>query len=589
MKEQSRNGGSAEKRILILLFAAALLRIGFSVASGIWFPPVESCDDVLMLEYASLRHHFTEPNLYSLAKYLSYPLFLAGVRVSHLPYAVVTGILWSAAAFFTRHLFRELTRQKYVPEFLFFYVLFLPAGFETSAGLRMYRNGILAPFTILTLGLILLCMKRVFLPAERKRGAEKHLLLPAVLGAVFTFTYYVKEDGIWFLAVLLFSDVLLGVNLLVSHLKKQGQGSVPVRAALRTALLPILVFAAVTGASLLIHHHFFGVYELNTRTGGETGAFVQKVYAIRSDADSDTVWSPLDAIDRAFEASETLKSREGLYDALMRNPWSSGDLSANALQGDYLTWALRYALNEASGGVYDEAGNEAFFRRVNAELDQAFRDGRLPKTDRIRLLPSAGSKSPSDVLGILSLTWEGLKGGVWLSGYAAGIHPGAAAQTALPGYEGVLRDAAAFANTPYLVDYEQGKGVREAAAAAASVLMAVDRVVNVILLGASILSLIAAAVRLFRGRRGGQAAPGDIPAAKVPYGLCTLFFLGLGALYTFSICWFSSFLHADGVRMEIMNFYTVSLPAILVFAYGCGLSGLFKTLFSGGKVRGDVL
>ena len=209
----------------LIFILAVILRILFGMALGIWFPATEQCDDVLMLEYASIRTHFTQPNLFSMVKYMAYPLFLDVVRISHLPYAFFTGLLWSFAALSARQVFkafdpfRLLSSEKagkFLEYGIFFYTLFLPIAFEQEGGLRMYRNGIIAPLTILFLAFLLLNLVRLF---RGREGKKVMIFLPLALGVIFTYTYYIKEDGIWFLAVLLFFDILLLVNLLVSLIR----------------------------------------------------------------------------------------------------------------------------------------------------------------------------------------------------------------------------------------------------------------------------------------------------------------------------------------------------------------------------------
>ena len=151
-----------------LLFGI-VLRVTYGVLVGLWFSPGNLDDVVLMLEYASLRPHFTEPDMFSLAKYMGYPVLLVFTRYSQLPLSAVLSLIWSAAALLFYKLTYEISRKKWAALLMFFYVLFLPVAFEQSAGTRIYRNQILAPAALLTLGLISLVFLRVCRKEKPKR------------------------------------------------------------------------------------------------------------------------------------------------------------------------------------------------------------------------------------------------------------------------------------------------------------------------------------------------------------------------------------------------------------------------------------
>ena len=563
-----------------IFLLAILLRIALGAAAGIWFPADQLCDDVLMVEYASIFHHFNEPNLNTMAKAMAYPLFLIGVRISHLPYAVITGILWSAAAWTVRKLFHRISEKRLVGDLLFFYVLFLPIAFEQNAGLRLYRNSIIAPFTVLTFGLMALMICQGLFMDKAGGGKAEYkfsgvLWLSILSGIVFTFTYYIKEDGIWLMACLLFAEAVT-LTAGICRLARQKKGLNRKKKAgdlvkpLIVLLVPLVVFLLFSTGYRMINRHFFGTAEINTRTEGSPGKFAQKVNAIASDEQSDEIWTPLDSIEQAIEASPTLKGNTLFVEKLMTNPYSNGDLRAEPLIGDFLTWAIRYAFDPApEGGIWDEKAFCAFFDQVNQELDQAFRDGRLKKTDRIQLLPSGGAKSGEDIRQLFTVTGHGLLGSIVLKGYQPGIRPG------VYEYPERVEAASLFSNTHYLNDYTQGQSIRDNAAAVTKFLFIIYRVINVVLLGAAFAGIVLAVLRLIGYVR--KKTDWTQVRTAVSAGLISLCFFGLGVVYTFSISWFASFLFAKGIDMSYLNYYTVSLPALLVFAYGFGVTALISS------------
>ena len=541
-----------------ILIAFSFLRVLFGVAAGVWFPATEGCDDVLMMNYASLRHHFLEPDLFSLAKYMGFPIFLDVVYVSHLPYAFFTSLLWVAAAAAVKKMLSYFVSNRPLLIFLFIYTLFLPIGYEQEAGLRLYRNALIAPCTLLVFGMLLILMAR---PFKKEAGIAGHIAAAAFFGFIFTFTFYIKEDGIWYLAVLLFADAVVLINAAVSFLKHKKADQKTLYAVLIMVSIPLLVFLLGTAGYKKVNHHFFGVSETNTRTDGELGRFVQHFYSTDSEERTDEIWAPADAIDQVFEASETLKSRPEIYEDLLKNPWSDGDLKKNGIRGDWISWAMRYAADCAWNHEWNEKEISDFFSQVNREIDAAFEKGILKKADRIQLLPSGGGKTWEDIWRVAGFTGDALLESVALMEYGAGVQYRTFDEIYIPNIEA----AAKISRTPALLDYNRNAGWRSAAKAVSNVLFVIYRALNVVLLVTAIAALIWSVVHAFtkRGKKNGSDTP-------VIHCFLILFFFALAAVYAFSICWFSSFLFSDGIIRVVQIFYTAGVPAILTFAYGFG-------------------
>ena len=206
---------------------------------------------------------------------------------------------------------------------------------------------------------------------------------------------------------------------------------------------------------------------------------------------------------------------------------------------------------------------------INDILDiSKVESGKLKKTSRIRLLPSGGSKSPEDVRKLVPLTFEAVRTALFLTGYDAGVQYRTEEEIYLPR----LYDAALFARTPSLADHSRFFKLRAFAAGVSRVIFWIYRIVNGILALLTLAGLVLSVIRLIRSVRKKELRIGNPELLTILF--LALFFLGLGVVYAFSICWFSSFLFAEGLIRVILIFYTVSLPAILVFAFGFGISSL---------------
>ena len=109
------------------------------------------------------------------------------------------------------------------------------------------------------------------------------------------------------------------------------------------------------------------------------------------------VWAPKDAIEKAFEASPTLSSHPELKEEIYTSDWLNGDIDTMPITGDFLTWIVKDAVFDC-GLVNTVRDKEIFFKQVNSELDEAFRNGSLAKeSKRVSILPSIGPKTGNEI------------------------------------------------------------------------------------------------------------------------------------------------------------------------------------------------
>ena len=191
----------------IFYFAATALffiRIWLGRTAGVFIEIFQYYDDMLLVNYADFEGHFSGENLptnLALLKDMGYPIFLHLVKISGLSYVDWLSVTWLVAAIMTVIFFKELTgnKNKKIWLLIFAYVLFQPVAF-TYIGLRIYRNAILTQFYLVTLEMLAIIF--LFYFREQLFHFKKIFLWSFALGIIFSWTYYLKEDGIWLLICL---------------------------------------------------------------------------------------------------------------------------------------------------------------------------------------------------------------------------------------------------------------------------------------------------------------------------------------------------------------------------------------------------
>jgi len=550
------------KKTWIVLCAAAVARILISHIIGVVFFPSQICDDVLMLSYAGLGSHFTQPAVHAMSKTMVFPIFLDVVSVSHIPYHFWLSGLYIAAAAVTYLTVKRIFSSEKLALAAYIYILFIPAAFEYWTGLRIYRNAIVLPCVILLFALLLRGIFDIWFPSDTAKEKTPGLLYFLFLGAVFTVNYYIREDGIWLKVVFMAALFAMIAGILFRGKKSKMWRRAGIR--LVFCLCSVLVFAVCTVGYKMVNKHFFGVYGIETRTSGEQGGFVQRLFKIDAEGRSSIIWTPAAAIDKAFAASPTLASLPGYRDAVIGCPEAEGDMYAHPVTGERMGWVTKNAML-LTGLFESEAASEAIFAKVNAELDAAFADGTLPKADRIQLLSSSGGFTLSEILELRREMGYGLLSTIWCSGTRIGAQPPNAGER----YENreVTEFAAKITRESKLLDYDttQLSGLQKATNALLSVLNRIYGIVNVLLFALSLFLAFWGLVAFFRRKLSGRS---------LAYWLCLGVFGCIGLVYLFGISWYSHFIWGNGpVDTGILHFYLPALPGIWFFTYLFAVGG----------------
>ncbi len=541
--------------LFVTLVIATLLRISLSQKLSVWYPSFEFYDDQLLVKYANLLVHFKEPDLWSLVKNMSYPLFLNFVHLTGLSYSTVMALVWLVAALLVTLIFRELTKDKYFLSFVYLFVLFTPAAFDSWVGTRLYRNAIIAPFTLITFALMILIIVKL---QKSKLSLKEMTFLGLFLGLVFTFTYYIKEDGFWLLPCLALTILVSLALVLYRYLRRKNE---PLKRTLMTMgllFLPLAIWFIGGNVYKMVNHHYFDVYEINTRTGGELGDFVSNVYKIDSQDRNAFVWAPADAIEKAFEASATLKEYPELKEAIFESFWVKGDILKNPINGDFLSWVLRTSLSET--GIWKtEAQVQALFKEVNSELEEALESGSLKKDSKFQLTASAGGRNIDEIIPLAKIMVKEYAATIVLKGYEAG------------GLLGDYSDLetcefATFLSNENLMpmQFENNKIKEfESGNMWASIIFRIYSLLNPALLLLTIFALISwlYSLVLRKKKKGQKEWSSDVIAISV-----VVIVTGISLLYAFGIAWFMEFIFPNTIfdQWTIIKFYSVGLVPMFV-------------------------
>ena len=162
------------------------------------------------------------------------------------------------------------------------------------------------------------------------------------IGFLFTLTYYLKEDGMWFLLVCLAFPLLYAICSVADYVAFRHKRIIG--RMLIAILVPVFIFESLTVVYKSVNDHYFGVYETNMRNSGEPGRFISNIYSIESERRDIDFPAPIDAVQKAYEVSPTFQENSEFYDSIMTSAWVEGDYEKNPPFGDFFSWLIKDAV-----------------------------------------------------------------------------------------------------------------------------------------------------------------------------------------------------------------------------------------------------
>ena len=324
---------------------ALFMRLGLQLATGHWLG------------------HYT---VLTLAKGPGFPLFLAAVSLSGLPYPLALGLFHAACAGFAAWVAARLTRSPWTGLAMLAALLLAPVLYNGEL-LGLARDAFYMSLT-LAFAAAAIATTTGCCGAPRRMAA-----LTGVLGA---WVWLTREEGVWLLPLV---TVLLAAAFVVLAVENAPRGIVR---ALAPAALALGVAAALVVSFGLINWAVYGRFVINEIKDRAFQGALTALQDASAPFHKEGVPVPAAARARIYAASPAF--------AELKEPILDGPMQADATQwgcrenrnfcgdfgGGWFFWSLR---NTAAARGYHETPAKAavFYRRLAREVRQACADGRL--------------------------------------------------------------------------------------------------------------------------------------------------------------------------------------------------------------------
>ncbi len=346
---------------------------------------IEASDDLLLVQYA---HSLSSGNWLgaygkmTLAKNPGYSFVLILPGMLGISYQALFVILQALSALCFALVAYDVLGGAPGALAAYLLLLFMPELFTFELFQRVYRMGIVIPFTIS------LFTAYIALYLRRDRPARSMFPWAVIAGCSLFALFILKEDGTW---VLPYVGVVSAI-LLIHWLRGRRAAVITTPglvARLAVLVIPVALLLAGTGAIRAQNARAYGVATTCERSDTGFARFASQLLLIEGGNDNPKAWVQTDALEQAIEASPTLASIAPEI-RLSFDEWPGGE------KGDLIFWLLRNAYEHA-GGFTDGASTNAFWSAAAQELEQALDSGALTRKSGVQLASLLPPLTASDV------------------------------------------------------------------------------------------------------------------------------------------------------------------------------------------------
>ena len=261
-----------------------------------------------------------------------------------------------------------LIKNKVFLGLLYVVLLFNPLMLDVQISQRVYREGALLCFSLLT------AFSFIGLYVRRDSGLKSMLRWSALSGVSLALFCITKESYEW---LVLFCVGVIVVFLLSLIRKKKIR---PLHSCL-IAAMPFLIVIFTMNLISFVNYQNYGIYTVCDRTSSNLRLVIEDLNMIEDSnyEDNQKVWVSYEALQLAERVSPTFSTiKDQIDDCYYSEAWLDHRVGLE-IEGDIVDWALIGIV--ANAGLYQNGGAEVenFYGQVHKELTSAFEAGDLSK------------------------------------------------------------------------------------------------------------------------------------------------------------------------------------------------------------------
>ena len=357
--------------------------------------PVEArhynIDDLLMVNMAEgfLKGQWLgDYSPYILMKGCFFPILLALINLTGIPYLAFLDILNSIACVFFVWQMRHLIKKKHYLLVLFVVLLFDPCMFSARTFQRVYRSSFVEMQTLFLFGGYF----GLYFTVLFKEKSDRHYRLNIFLYSLFNgfklwAIWNTREESAWMLPFVVVASAIILIELIKRSDFRHLSAKKLCRAIL-IPLIPLLILFIGNETVAQLNKHYYGEHIRLEEVDGNFADALKTIYSIKNETDIPYASVSREKIERLYAVSPALASIRPELDKRLDDYIGAGrNTGSNEIEDGWFFWALKSA--PFINGVADTLPkSEAFWKAVNDEINAAISDP-ANGFETINVMPSA--------------------------------------------------------------------------------------------------------------------------------------------------------------------------------------------------------
>lgn len=335
----------------ILLITLSIVKIIICANLPMFYINGTKYDDLLMLSLEeSIRDGkwLGKYNDTNLTKGIFFPLLLSFFNLINLPTSVGLSLIYVLACVVFCFIIRNEFTNKKILYLLYILLLFNPISFSSETFERLYRYGI-GPSQIL---LFLVFLYGIYKNLSVPKRMVPHLICLGITVATIALT---REDFLFIIVLIVISFILFIIKL-------------------RKKSYFLLLFIIITLVPIItvktINYYYYGKFILNDLTETHFKDAYIKMLSVKPDKYIYRVSIPRSSLKKIITVSPTLQSLGNRIDDLY--------MQDNETIDGHLFWIIK-TIERLNNSNQSLEGMDKFWKKVDEELAQAFKDKKLEK------------------------------------------------------------------------------------------------------------------------------------------------------------------------------------------------------------------
>lgn len=360
------------KKLFIILSIGILFIILRFILLSSFVPYIRSgyrFDDVLMLNLVnnlSSGHYLGSYNELTLVKLFMFPIFVSIFKLAHIPYLICIDIIYILASLVLTMSLRKLIKNDYLILLLFIILIFNPISYAKETYLLFYRNGFNISMILFFFGTLI----SYYFNSNKKNSI--------FLGITFFLMLMTREDYIWIIPAFIFIIVIVKTKII-------------------NKIIPIIVILSLVLTVSFTNYLYYKAFTVNELSSSQFKKTYDKIMSL-SHIDKKNE----DTLSRLKLASINSPTFLEIYNKMKKY----GVLNSKNFDGGNVLWSMRQASGEL-GYFKDYKTSSKLFKKIETELDKAYKDGKLTYSHSVKLTVTAPPmlsslmKIPKDTLMVL--------------------------------------------------------------------------------------------------------------------------------------------------------------------------------------------